>query len=749
MKYQEPDVNLQLALEHGLSEEEYDLILKFLGRIPTYTELGIYSVMWSEHCSYKNSIALLKTLPRSGGGLLVSAGEENAGLVDIGDGLAVAFKIESHNHPSAVEPYQGAATGVGGILRDIFSMGARPIAILDSLRFGELNDPHVEYLFKRIVKGIADYGNSFGVPTVAGEVYFDGCYQDNPLVNAMAVGIVEHGKVARAIAKGEGNSVMLVGSSTGRDGIHGATFASEEISEESERKRPSVQVGDPFVEKLLLEATLEAVQSGHIVGVQDMGAAGITCSTTEMSAKGNSGMVIDLNKVPLRETGMNSYEIMLSESQERMLFVVQKGHEKDVESIFDKWDLHAEVIGKVHEGGEVEVFHDGRRVASVPANSLVLGGDAPVYTREFKEPAYIEDARSFDISSLSEPSDYNEVLLRLLGTPTIASKRWVYEQYDTMVRTNTVINAGHDACVVRIKGGAKGLALKTDCNSRFVFLNPRRGAQIAVAEAARNVVCVGAKPLAITNCLNFGNPYDPEVYWQFREVVLGIGEACRSFNTPVTGGNVSFYNEGPRSAIYPTPVIGMLGLVEDVDRVLGSAFKSPGDVILLLGENRSEVGGSEYLYLVTGKALGDAPTLDLQAEKRLQELCLELMSNRLLKSAHDVSEGGLAVSLVESTLASGQSIGIGIEPKVEGDKRMDFNLFSESQSRILISAHHENVNSILRAASRAGVPASTIGIVEESDRISIGEFVDLERSVAERAYEDSLHDRAQSVQGFA
>ncbi len=749
MKYQEPDVNLQLALEHGLSEEEYDLILKFLGRIPTYTELGIYSVMWSEHCSYKNSIALLKTLPRSGGGLLVSAGEENAGLVDIGDGLAVAFKIESHNHPSAVEPYQGAATGVGGILRDIFSMGARPIAILDSLRFGELNDPHVEYLFKRIVKGIADYGNSFGVPTVAGEVYFDGCYQDNPLVNAMAVGIVEHGKVARAIAKGEGNSVMLVGSSTGRDGIHGATFASEEISEESERKRPSVQVGDPFVEKLLLEATLEAVQSGHIVGVQDMGAAGITCSTTEMSAKGNSGMVIDLNKVPLRETGMNSYEIMLSESQERMLFVVQKGHEKDVESIFDKWDLHAEVIGKVHEGGEVEVFHDGRRVASVPANSLVLGGDAPVYTREFKEPAYIEDARSFDISSLSEPSDYNEVLLRLLGTPTIASKRWVYEQYDTMVRTNTVINAGHDACVVRIKGGAKGLALKTDCNSRFVFLNPRRGAQIAVAEAARNVVCVGAKPLAITNCLNFGNPYDPEVYWQFREVVLGIGEACRSFNTPVTGGNVSFYNEGPRSAIYPTPVIGMLGLVEDVDRVLDSAFKSPGDVILLLGENRSEVGGSEYLYLVTGKALGDAPTLDLQAEKRLQELCLELMSNRLLKSAHDVSEGGLAVSLVESTLASGQSIGIGIEPKVEGDKRMDFNLFSESQSRILISAHHENVNSILRAASRAGVPASTIGIVEESDRISIGEFVDLERSVAERAYEDSLHDRAQSVQGFA
>ncbi|HLF19628.1 MAG TPA: phosphoribosylformylglycinamidine synthase subunit PurL, partial [Bacteroidota bacterium] len=625
MKSKEPVVDLDLALHHGLSEEEYGRILKVLGRTPTYTELGIYSVMWSEHCSYKNSISLLKTLPRSGGRLLVSAGEENAGLVDIGDGLAVAFKIESHNHPSAVEPYQGAATGVGGILRDIFSMGARPIAILDSLRFGDLKDGKAQYLFKRIVRGIADYGNSFGAPTVAGEVCFDASYRDNPLVNAMAVGIVEHGKVARAVAKGRGNSVMIVGSSTGRDGIHGATFASEEISSESEAKRPSVQVGDPFVEKLLLEATLEAISSGYVIGVQDMGAAGITCSTTEMSAKGNSGMRIELDKVPLRESGMTSYEIMLSESQERMLFIVEKGHEEDVASVFSKWDLHAVVIGEVEDGNFVNVFKGGVKVASVPARSLVLGGDAPVYTREARQPAYLHESRARDVYSMSEPKDYNEMLLSMLGSPTIASKRWVFQQYDTMVRTNTVINAGHDAAVVRLKGTDKALALKTDCNSRYVYLNPRRGAQIAVAESARNVVCVGGKPIAITNCLNFGNPYDPEIYWQFKEAIVGIGEACRVLETPVTGGNVSFYNEGPQGAVFPSPVIGMLGLIEQPDKITSSGFKAAGDIVILLGENKCEVGGSEYLYLRSGKIAGDAPNLDLEMEKRLQDVCRALI----------------------------------------------------------------------------------------------------------------------------
>ncbi|MBI4428535.1 MAG: phosphoribosylformylglycinamidine synthase subunit PurL [Ignavibacteriales bacterium] len=738
MNHEEPYVDLNLALQHGLSEEEYRKILKFLGRTPTYTELGIYSVMWSEHCSYKNSIALLKTLPRSGGRLLVAAGEENAGLVDIGDGLAVAFKIESHNHPSAVEPYQGAATGVGGILRDIFSMGARPIAILNSLRFGNLGDQRVQYLFKRVVKGIADYGNSFGVPTIAGEVYFDSCYQDNPLVNAMAVGVVEVGKVARAVAKGKGNSVMLVGSSTGRDGIHGATFASEEISADSERKRPSVQVGDPFVEKLLLEATLEAVQSGHIVGVQDMGAAGITCSTTEMSAKGKSGLRIDLDKVPLRETGMTSYEIMLSESQERMLFMVKKGHETEVENIFRKWDLHGVVIGEVQDGELVEVFHQGKKVASVPAKSLVLGGDAPVYTRESREPAYLKAAREFDSSSVSEPSDYNEVLLNLLKSPTIASKKWIFQQYDTMVRTNTVLNAGHDASIVRIKGTTKALALKTDCNSRYVYLNPRRGGEIAVAESARNVVCVGAMPLAITNCLNFGNPYDPEVYWQFKEAVRGIGEACRYLGTPVTGGNVSFYNEGPNSAIFPTPVIGMLGLIEDVDNIASSEFKSPGDAIILLGQNKQELGGSEYLYLRTGKIAGDAPELDWPSEKNLHALCLELVGERLFNSAHDVSEGGMAVALVESILGGEPGLGFDVNPDRGGSNRLDFELFGESQSMIIISTHPDNEMRVLDLAEKRNVPARKIGKVNGSGIVRIGDLISVEASVARIAYDWSI-----------
>lgn len=734
----EPPVTKELARQHGLTDEEYEQMLKFMGRTPTYTELGIFSVMWSEHCSYKNSIAVLKTLPRSGGLLLVGAGEENAGLVDIGDGLAVAFKIESHNHPSAVEPYQGAATGVGGILRDIFSMGARPIAVLNSLRFGDLADKRVQYLFKNVVKGISDYGNSFGVPDVAGEIYFDKCYQGNPLVNAMAVGIVEHDKIALATSTGTGNSVMIVGSSTGRDGIHGATFASEEISEKSESKRPAVQVGDPFVEKLLLEATLEAINSGFVVGVQDMGAAGITCSTTEMSAKGRSGIVLDLDKVPLRESGMTAYEIMLSESQERMLFIVKKGHENDVAKIFDKWDLHAVVIGTVTDDRFVQIRVNGKEVARVPSNPLVLGGEAPVYTREVKEPSYLKAVRNFDSSSIPVPEDLNETLLRLLSSPSISSKRLVFEQYDSMVRTNTILNGHADAGVVRIKGTEKALAMKTDCNSRYVYLNPRRGAQIAVAESARNVACVGAKPIAITNCLNFGNPYDPEVYWQFKEAVAGIAEACRTLETPVTGGNVSFYNEDPTGSIYPTPVIGMLGLIEDIRNITGSTFVSQGDFVILLGKKGSGIDGSEYLLQQTGECLGDAPHLDLGFESRLQKCVIEAIQRRLVVSAHDISEGGLAVALSECTFGSEPGIGVTIDSSVLSGNRKDLDLFGEDQSRVILSTSAKDAPEMLALAHAAAIPAQVIGTVTHKGRIEIGGCISIRRDEAESGYERAV-----------
>jgi phosphoribosylformylglycinamidine synthase II len=736
-KDREPAVTLELALEHGLTKDEYARILAILGRTPTYTELGIYSVMWSEHCSYKNSIALLKTLPRSGGRLLVSAGEENAGLIDIGDGLAVAFKIESHNHPSAVEPYQGAATGVGGILRDIFTMGARPVAALNSLRFGQLDDEHVRYLFKRVVKGIGDYGNSFGVPTVAGEVYFDKSYAGNPLVNAMAVGIVDHNHIARAVANGAGNLVMIVGSSTGRDGIHGATFASEELSEASEARRPSVQVGDPFTEKLLLEATLEAIQKGLIVGIQDMGAAGLTCSSTEMSARGEAGMRIDLDKVPLREEGMSSYEIMLSESQERMLVVLEPRHEAAVQNIFGKWDLHAVTIGEVLDGNRVIVTYGGELKADVPADSLVLGGGAPVYRREASQPAYITRCRSFDIEDIALPPDYNLVLLQLLGSPTIASKRWVYEQYDSMVRTNTV-SPSYDAAIVRLKGTRKGLALTTDCNARYVFLNPRRGAQIAVAEAARNVVCAGAEPLGITNCLNFGNPYDPEIYWQFREAVLGMGEACRALETPVTGGNVSFYNENPDGAVYPTPVIGMVGLLNDVSLAVPSGLQNEGDAVLLLGTDRGESGGSEYLFLRTGEVLGDAPHIDLVFEKALQRLTLQLIRSGLVLSAHDCSEGGLAVALAEAVLTGSPGIGAAIDHVLPDDQRHDFALFGEAQSRIIISCKAADEGKILEICAASGVPARPIGRVTSGASLRVGSDINLQVDRLREAYSDAI-----------
>lgn len=686
----EPEVNLELAIEHGLNEDEYKKILKILGRIPTYTELGIFSVMWSEHCCYKNSIALLKTLPRDGGRLLVGAGEENAGLVDIGGNLAVAFKIESHNHPSAVEPYQGAATGVGGIMRDIFTMGARPIASLNSLRFGSLEDDRTKYLFAGVVKGIGDYGNSFGVPTVAGEVYFDESYNGNPLVNAMAVGIVKKNQVASAVAKGNGNPVMIVGSSTGRDGIHGATFASEELSEKSEAKRPSVQVGDPFTEKLLLEATLEIVKSGWLIGIQDMGAAGISCSTTEMSEKGNSGMRINLDKVPLREEGMSAYEIMLSESQERMLCVIKKGYEDRVKKVFEKWDLHCEVIGEVTKDGKLTVEYQGKKKAVLPPFDLVLGGGAPVYIRERKEPGYIQKVRAFDFTTLPQPENIEETFLKVFSSPNIVSKRWVYEQYDTMVRTNTIVGPGCDSAVIYLKGTNKALAMTTDCNSRYVYLNSNEGAKIAVAEAARNIVCSGGVPLAITNCLNFGNPYKPEIYWQFANAVAGMGEACRFFNTPVTGGNVSFYNESPEAAVYPTPTIGMIGLVEDIKKITTSYFKNEDDLIYVLGEDNEELGGSEYLKIIHNKVGGDSPKIDLYKEKLLHTTLLKLIDEGLINSAHDVSEGGIVSSLAESCIINYEKM-IGADVNVSIKSREDFSLFSESQSRVIVSVSNENM----------------------------------------------------------
>jgi phosphoribosylformylglycinamidine synthase subunit PurL len=712
----EPIVNLELAIDHGLNEEEFEMIKSYLGRIPTFTELGVYSVMWSEHCSYKNSILEIKKLPRDGDQLLVEAGEENAGLVDIGDGLACAFKVESHNHPSAVEPYQGAATGVGGIHRDIFTMGARPLASLNSLRFGSMSNPRVRYLLDGVVRGISDYGNSFGIPMIGGEIYFDEAYEGNPLVNAMSIGIVKVGETASAIAEGIGNPVLIVGASTGRDGIHGATFASEEISEESEAKRPSVQVGDPFTEKLLLEASLEALKTGVVIGMQDMGAAGIACSTSEMTAKGGQGMRIDLDKVPAREDGMTAYELLLSESQERMLIVAEKGQEQKIIDVYDKWDLHAVVIGEVVEGDKVTYWKEGEVKAEIPADSLVLGGGAPQYVRESKRPAYLDEVQGFDSSTLDHPSDHNDVIKKLLSSPNIASKRWVYEQYDTMVRTNTVNGPGaSDSGVIRIKGTKKGLAAKTDCNGRYVYLNPRRGGQIAVAESARNVVCSGAKPVAITNCLNFGNPYKPEVYYTFREALGGMGDACRALGTPVTGGNVSFYNENPKGAIFPTPVIGMLGIIEDVEKHrMTPQFKNEGDVIFYLGADRKGLGGTEYLKAVHGLTTGDAPEIDLDLEVKLQDLVLGLIQSQTVNAAHDLSDGGLATALAEMAIHSGKGANVSVKPL--GVDLYEV-LYSEAQSGILITIAQEKLPSFEKSVSGSGVNVVKLGLVNGTELV--------------------------------
>lgn len=706
----EPEVNLELALEHGLNEEEYEMIKTRLGRVPTFTELGVYSVMWSEHCSYKNSIVELKKLPREGEHLLVAAGEENAGLVDIGDGLGCAFKIESHNHPSAIEPYQGAATGVGGIHRDIFTMGARPVASLNSLRFGSLDNPRVRYLLDGVVRGIGDYGNSFGIPVIAGEVYFDESYEGNPLVNAMSIGLVEAGKTVSAISKGIGNPVIIVGASTGRDGIHGATFASEEISEASEAKRPSVQVGDPFTEKLLLEASLEVLKTGAVVGMQDMGAAGIACSTSEMTDKGGQGMLIDLDKVPAREEGMTAYELLLSESQERMLIVAEKGREQEVIDVYEKWDLHGVVIGEVVDTDRVTYKKDGEIKADLFAEHLVLGGGAPQYVRETKKPAYIDEVQNFDMDSIEHPENHAETIKTLLGSVNIASKKWVHEQYDTTVRTNTVTAPGaSNAGVIRVKGTNRGLVAKTDCNGRYVYLNPRRGGQIAVIESARNVVCSGGKPLAITNCLNFGNPYKPEVYWTFKEALGGMGEACRALNTPVTGGNVSFYNENPNSAIFPSPIIGMLGLIEDVEKhTTTPAFKKEGDIVLYIGAERIGLGGTEYLKKIHGLTTGDAPELDIPFEVKLQESLLDAIKAGLVTAAHDISDGGLAITLAEMAIYGEKGATITVD-ELKGS--IHEVLFSEAQSGVVITIDPKDVDTALSHFADAGVPSINLGRV--------------------------------------
>lgn len=710
----EPSVTLDLALEHGLSEDEYRKIISILGRTPTYTELGIYSVMWSEHCSYKNSLSVIKTFPTKSASLLAEAGDENAGLVDIGDGLAIAFKIESHNHPSAVEPFQGAATGIGGILRDVFTMGARPIAVLDPLRFGDLQHPRTQYLLTQVVKGIGNYGNSFGVPTVGGEVCFDSCYNTNPIVNVMAVGLLDKKRVIRAVAKGVGNPVLIVGSSTGRDGIHGATFASEEISSRSEDRRPSVQVGDPFAEKCLLEALLEAAEVNCLIGVQDMGAAGIACSTSEMSARGGCGMEINLDLVPMRETNMSPYEAALSESQERMLIVTDRERLTGLKSIFAKWDVQVAEIGSVIAEDTLRYLKGGKVVAEIPATSLVAGRGAPVYARERREPSYLRVTRSYSEAEVAAPSSLEEVLLRLLATPNVSHKGWVYEQYDNAVQTDTALGPGADAAVIRIKGGQKLLAVTTDGNSRYVYLNPRRGGSIAVAEAARNIVCVGGNPLAITNCLNFGNPYDPEVYWQFAEAVAGIAEACRALGTPVTGGNVSFYNEGPDGPVFPTPVIGMLGLIEDEKFLVTPHFKDPGDVIFLLGENRGHVGGTEYLRCVHNTTAGEAPGLDFGLEIGVQRAVSTLIRNRLIKSAHDLSEGGLAVALAESCILNPIKP-IGAHINIQSTIRPDFLLFGEDQSRILVTTSSTHVPDLQASLRQARIPSQILGEVQGRD----------------------------------
>jgi len=714
---------LETAKKLGLLPEEYDRIQEILGRKPNFTELSIFSVMWSEHCSYKNSIVWLKTLPKDSPRMLAKAGEENAGLVDLGDGLGCAFKIESHNHPSALEPYQGAATGVGGINRDIFTMGARPIAQLNSLRFGNIDLAKTKWLVKGVVKGIGDYGNAFGIPTVGGEVQFDDCYNVNPLVNAFSAGILKVGTQASAISYGVGNGVFIVGSATGKDGIGGASFASEDITSKSSEKLPAVQVGDPFQEKLLLEASLEIIEAGCVIGIQDMGAAGIICSTSEMSAKGEHGMIIDLSKVPTRQANMKPFEILLSESQERMLIVVEKGREGEAKKIFDKWDLNCEQIGTVTDTKRLEFYQDGVLVADVPADDLVLGGGAPVYHREYKEPAYFQEFKKFNINSVLDipAAELPKAFDFLMNHPNIASKKWVAEQYDSSIgRANRNTNAPSDAGVVKVHGSNKSIVITVDCNSRYVNADPEEGCAMAVAEAARNIVCSGGLPVAITNCLNFGNPYVPEVYWQFVGAIKGMKKACEAFETPVTGGNVSFYNqssdEGP---VFPTPTIGMLGILEKAENKMTLDFKAEGDLVYLVGESVNDIASSEFLYSYRKVKASPAPHFDMPTEQLVQKGISELIEAKLIQSAHDVSDGGVLVTLAESAFPRG----LGFDVKSDAGIRQDAMWFGEAQSRVIVSVAPAKKAAFESHLAGLGVQSSQLGTVKGTDMVVDGQVV--------------------------
>ncbi|WFB59516.1 phosphoribosylformylglycinamidine synthase subunit PurL [Paenibacillus sp. BR1-192] len=694
----------QIYKQMGVSDSEYELICSFMGRKPNYTEIGVFSVMWSEHCAYKNSKPLLRRFPTSGPRVLMGPGE-GAGIVDIGDNQAVVFKIESHNHPSAVEPYQGAATGVGGIIRDIFSMGARPVAILNSLRFGKLESDRVKYLFEHVVSGIAGYGNCIGIPTVGGEVVFDESYEGNPLVNAMCVGVIDHDKIQRGVAKGVGNPVFYVGPPTGRDGIHGATFASVELTEESEANRTAVQVGDPFMEKLVMESCLELIDSGIVLGIQDMGAAGLTCSSAEMASKAGNGLELYLDQVPQREEGMTPYEMMLSESQERMLFVVEPKHEAQAREIFERWGVICAKVGKVTDDGRLKLIHHGEVVGDMPVKALV--DECPIYNKPSQEPAYYQEQAAVDTLRYEEVKDLGGALKKVLGSPSLASKAWVYNQYDYMVRTSTAVRPGSDAAVVTVHGTRKALAMTTDCNGRYVYLDPELGGRIAVSEAARNIVCSGAEPLAITDNLNFGSPEKPEIFWQMEKAVDGMAEACRELETPVIGGNVSLYNENAKGAIYPTPVVGMVGLIHNTDHITTQAFKAEGDAIYVLGDTRAELGGSEFQAILHGVSEGRPPELDLNTEKKLLGGVLKAIQSGLVQSAHDVSEGGLAAALAESCISGG----IGASVKWATELRNDVALFSESQSRIVLSASPDHKNALEKLLQEAGVPFTELGVV--------------------------------------
>lgn len=702
------EIAKELYEKVGLTYDEYQKIIEILDREPNELELNLFGVLWSEHCSYKNSKPVLKLFPTEGSAVLQGPGE-NAGIVDIGDGWAVVMKVESHNHPSAVEPYQGAATGVGGIIRDIFAMGARPVAMLNSLRFGELDNARTKYLFENIVKGIGDYGNCMGIPTVAGEIYFDDHYKGNPLVNAMCVGLVRHEDIKKGSAKGTGNSVMLVGSTTGRDGMGGASFASVELTEESQERKSAVQVGDPFMEKLLLEACMDLFKTDCITGIQDLGAAGLTSSSSEMAARANAGMEIDVALVPRREKGMVPVEIMISESQERMLVTVKKGREEEVNRIFEKWGLHSVVIGKVTADGMLTIKENGKLVGQVPARDLA--DKAPVYYREAQKPRYLEETENYDFDSVSVPEKLSEVFLKLMGSSSIASKEWVYKQYDYMVRTSTVVTPGSDAAVLRLRGTNKAIALTIDGNGRYCYLSPREGGKITIAEASRNLVCSGARPLAVTDGLNFGSPMKKEIFWQFEEAVMGMTEACKLLDTPVIGGNVSFYNETETDAIYPSPIIGMVGVIDDVKHIKTQDFKNAGDIIVLLGETKDELGGSEYMKVIYNTVTGKPPVIDLELESRVQNCCLESIKEGLVLSAHDCSEGGLTVALAESCIAGN----IGATVELESNMRKDSLLFGESQSRIIVTIDKDSLENLEKIALKNNVELTKIGVVGGSD----------------------------------